>query len=117
STGMEQAGMKSRGAAIAILLSLVVLAASSSAFGSDGGGSFGQLGVVRPHTPGATAQTADATSSTARRRRNLRYHGGRILPRSNTFLIFWDPSGGSYPFPPGYEATINTYFDDIAADS
>ena len=36
---------------------------------------------------------------------------------SNTNItIFWDPAGGA-SFPAGYQAAINRYFEDVAADS
>ena len=45
----------------------------------------------------------------------LEYHGGPVMHSQEAFAIFWAPSG--YSFPAGYEEAIETYLEDVAADS
>ena len=45
----------------------------------------------------------------------LRYHNGPVQHSSRVYSIFWKPPG--YSFPAGYSTAIQTYFDDVAADS
>ncbi len=45
---------------------------------------------------------------------NLQYHGGPVMATNATYTIFWGPSSG---FAPGYEATINKFLGDVAAQS
>ncbi len=88
-----------------LLVSVLTLAVATSSAEEK---PVGALGVVRK---GGSVSTADA----AARRRNLRYHGGRILARSTTRPVFWEPPG--YTFPLGYKDLIERYFTDIATDS
>jgi len=46
----------------------------------------------------------------------LIYNGGRVMPSSTNYAIYWDPSGGA-AFPAGYETKLNRYFEDVAHDS
>ena len=109
--------MKRRIAGVIFVLVVVFALAPSGAFASGTRPSFGMLGAV-PRRGAALGRmfAADTTATrTARRRGNLLYHGGAILKLSTTHAIFWDPSGHS--FPNGYEAVIEQYFTDVAADS
>jgi hypothetical protein len=45
----------------------------------------------------------------------LIWHGGPVMLSQEAFAIFWAPSG--YTFPAGYEAAIETYLENVAADS
>jgi hypothetical protein len=45
----------------------------------------------------------------------LLYNGGPIMTSSIAHAIFWAPSGSS--FPTGYQALVEQYFNDVAADS
>jgi hypothetical protein len=100
----------------ALLAAFGLLAAPANASNGD----TGPLGVIRPRAIGGAAKaptTADARTRTARRRRklNLVYHGGPVLPNSTVHEIFWDPFGQGYPA--GYELEIEQYFTDVAHDS
>jgi hypothetical protein len=46
---------------------------------------------------------------------NLDYNGGPVMPSMQQFAIFWAPTG--FSFPPGYEAAIGTYMQNLAVDS
>ena len=45
----------------------------------------------------------------------LEYHGGPVMHSQTAYAIFWAPS--PYSFPAGYETAIESYFEDVAADS
>jgi hypothetical protein len=50
----------------------------------------------------------------------LAYQGGLVLTGSGGLTvtpIYWEPSGGQYKFPSGYESIINGYIADVAAGS
>jgi hypothetical protein len=50
----------------------------------------------------------------------LTYQGGLVLTGSGGLTvtpIYWEPSGGQYKFPSGYEDLINGYVADVAAAS
>jgi hypothetical protein len=44
---------------------------------------------------------------------SLHYNGGPIMKTSNSYTIFWAPSG--YAFPAGYVDNLNQYFKDLQA--
>jgi PKD repeat protein len=46
---------------------------------------------------------------------NLTYAGGSVMVTNTTHLVFWAPSG--YSFPSGYQALIERYLTDVAHDS
>lgn len=48
---------------------------------------------------------------------NIRYGGGPVLHRNRTHAIFWAPSGSGMGFEPGYEALIERFLGQVAADS
>jgi hypothetical protein len=50
----------------------------------------------------------------------LAYQGGLVLTGSGGLTvtpIYWEPNGGQYTFPSGYEDLINRYIADVAAAS
>jgi len=47
----------------------------------------------------------------------LEYHGGPVMHSHAAYAIFWVPSGGTYSMPAGYQAAIETYLQNVAADS
>jgi PKD domain len=51
------------------------------------------------------------------RETDLPYNGGRVLHFNRTHPIFWDPAGSGLAFDPGYEALIERFLSDVAADS
>lgn len=83
--------------------------------GSAGGSGLiaaGPLGA----TPGAASIAAcDGVPPQSLSSCNLTYHNGSVMRTNTTHLVFWAPSG--YSFPSGYEALIERYLTDIAHDS
>lgn len=47
----------------------------------------------------------------------LDYQGGPVLHSNRTHLIFWQPSGSGMTFDAGYEALIQRFLQQVAADS
>ena len=47
----------------------------------------------------------------------LPYLGGPVLHSNNTHLIFWEPAGSGLTYDPGYQALIERFLSDVAADS
>src|SRR4051794_40232663 len=45
---------------------------------------------------------------------NLDYNGGPVMPSMQQYAIFWGPPGS---FPDGYKTAIDTYMQNLAADS
>jgi hypothetical protein len=48
---------------------------------------------------------------------SIPYQGGPVLHHNRTHVIFWQPDGSGLTFDPGYEATVNQFFTDVAAMS
>lgn len=48
---------------------------------------------------------------------NVPYGGGPVLHSNRTHVIFWEPSGSGLSFDPGYEALIERFLGQVAADS
>ena len=48
---------------------------------------------------------------------NLPYGGGPVLHSNRTHTIFWQPSGSGMTFEPGYEAVVEAFLVNVAADS
>src|SRR5205085_4408648 len=63
--------------------------------------------------PSAAAESHHPTARAA----NLPYGGGPVLHSNRTHVIFWQPSGSAMTFDPGYEAIVETFFVNVAADS
>ena len=51
------------------------------------------------------------------RETDLPYDGGPVLHSNRTHPIFWEPAGSALTFDPGYEALIEKFLIDVAADS
>jgi PKD domain len=89
-------------------------AASALVAPTTGGGRVGYLPLNQTGgTGGASAPAVHATEPTGFP--PLEYHGGPVMHSQEAFAIFWAPSG--YGFPAGYEEAIETYLEDVAADS
>jgi hypothetical protein len=93
---------------------VLALAAPASAVVTDTpAGRIGYLplneGVAAPRAAapkGATVPTGEPP---------LEYHGGPVMHSQTAYGIFWAPSG--YSFPSGYRAAIESYLQNVAADS
>jgi hypothetical protein len=48
---------------------------------------------------------------------NLPYGGGPVLHSNRTHVVFWQPSGSGMAFEPGYEAVVQVFLANVAADS
>jgi hypothetical protein len=48
---------------------------------------------------------------------NLPYNGGPVLHTNRAHVIFWQPSGSGLTFDPGYQQLIQTFLQNVAADS
>jgi PKD repeat protein len=46
---------------------------------------------------------------------NLTYNGGSVMLTNTTHIVFWAPTG--YSFPTGYQSLIERYLNDVAHDS
>ncbi len=46
----------------------------------------------------------------------LEYHGGPVMSSNSNYTLYWDPAGAP-AYPVGYQAGLNRYFEDLAADS
>lgn len=84
------------------------------------------LGVFfkSPHysPPNAVTKRQARTARTARTAKGesqppLTYGGGPVMTSANVYLIFWTPSSTNYPFPAGYETSVEQYVTDLQADS
>ena len=56
-------------------------------------------------------------SSLPMRDADLPYAGGPVLHSNRAHPIFWDPAGSGLAFDPGYEALMEKFLIDVAADS
>jgi hypothetical protein len=63
------------------------------------------FGLIAPSN-GQLSNQAPASGS-------LHYNGGPIMSQSNSYTIFWQPSG--YSFPAGYVNNMNGFFKDLQA--
>jgi PKD domain len=48
---------------------------------------------------------------------NLPYNGGPVLHSNRVHVIFWQPAHSNLSYEPGYEALIERFLADVAADS
>jgi len=78
--------------------------------------------LVSPGAAGPTlaAPNADITACNpvppaAQTDCNLTYNGGSVMLTNTTHIVFWAPSG--YSYPSGYQALIERYLSDVAHDS
>jgi len=107
-----------RKVAIAAGIALAVLATTGAASGS--GRAFQpRMGNALGLTPPVGAQFASGPGALV----PVTYHGGPVMNQGVTVhLIFWAPPGYAFSGSPGggapgYEALIQQYFTDVAADS
>jgi hypothetical protein len=71
------------------------------------------FGGVVPDVPTGTHLHRVPRARTA----NLPYGGGSVLHWNRTHVIFWQPAGSGLVFDPGYQALIETFLTQVAADS
>lgn len=89
--------------------------AVAAAMGSCAGGAQAKVwGLVRDvsHAPAFTHGARIAADQS-----NLPYNGGPVLHHNRTHLIFWQPSGSGLSFDPGYQELIESFMQNVAADS
>lgn len=75
----------------------------------------GKVGYLPLNPPVATVGTQALKTTVPTGSPPLIYHGGPVMKSQKAFAIFWAPGG--YSFPSGYEEAIETYLEDVAADS
>jgi hypothetical protein len=94
----------------ACALALLVFAGSEAAATVHSGKFFGAVVPDIPtggHLPrGPLARAA-----------NLPYLGGPVMHSNRTHVVFWTPSGSGLQYDPGYEALVERFLRDVAADS
>lgn len=107
------------GVLLVALAALAVCAAPAVAVVANTGGgrvSYLPLNEAPPGNPaapgGALAPVGAAEPSGEP---PLIYHGGPVMHEQTAYAIFWIPSG--YSLPAGYGAAIESYFENVAADS
>ncbi len=94
--------------ALAMLLATAAVLASGTASAVDshnGNGHF--LGALAPRGADGTVDVAGSS--------NLTWHGGPVMHSTSVYSVYWAPAG--YGYQAGYGATIDKYFNDVAADS
>lgn len=100
----------------ALILAALALPGSASALvaPTTGGGKVGYLPLnSAPSSLSPQPLSVHATEPTGTP--PLVYHGGPVMHSQKAFAIFWVAAG--YSFPAGYEAAIESYLQDVAADS
>jgi hypothetical protein len=89
---------------------LGVSASASASPSPTGPAAFSKYrGIV--HAKGAAAPQAVGAAGV------LQYHGGPVMRTNKVYAIFWSPNLTSYPYGSGYQQTISSYFQNVAADS
>ncbi|HEX4282458.1 MAG TPA: hypothetical protein VHZ27_16945, partial [Solirubrobacteraceae bacterium] len=79
-------------------------------------GAVGDVPTGAPVTPTDVTPQAHI-SSLPMRELDLPYIGGPVIHSNRTHPIFWQPAGSGLAFDPGYEALIEKFLTDVAADS
>lgn len=98
----------------AVLAVLAFIAAPAGAVvANTPAGRVGYLPMNEGAAPNAAAAPKGATVPTGEP--PLVWHGGPVMHSQTAYGIFWAPSG--YSFPSGYRAAIESYFQNVAADS
>lgn len=72
-----------------------------------------RVGKILGLIPPVTEESNGAVSNSAPASGKLVYNGGPVMPTSQVYTIYWQPSG--YQFPAGYTANMNQYFKDLQA--
>ena len=93
-------------AGVLTLLAASPVAAQAKSFG----------GIARD-VPTAVQTPFGARIASTARHANLPYGGGPVLHSNRTHVIFWAPADSGLAFEPGYQALIETFLVDVAADS
>ncbi len=97
--------------ALALLLAAGAVLVGGTASAVDSQNPTGRfLGALAAQ--GARAQGADPNSTPSP---NLTWHGGPVMHSNTVYSIYWAPSG--YSYQTGYSASIDSYFENVAADS
>jgi hypothetical protein len=103
------------------LVRIVVLAilVSGSAFGSA---SAAEAASAHPKRFGGVIADVPTGGQvhrppTARVAADLPYGGGPVLHSNRTHVIFWAPSGSGLAYDPGYQAFVERFLANVAADS
>jgi hypothetical protein len=73
--------------------------------------------AASPFAGASSGDVAHATRGPLAHIADLGYDGGQVLHANRTQAIFWEPAGSGLSFPPGYEAVIDQFLQNVAADS
>ncbi len=79
------------------------------------------VAAANPHRIGGLVRDVPTRGHAPRRyaprTANLSYGGGPVLHTNRTRVIFWQPSGSGLGFDSGYEALVERFLGQVAADS
>ncbi len=107
---------------VALLGSLAALAVCAAPAGAvvanTAGGRVSYLPLneaAAAHTPAPGGAFGPAGTTEPSGEPPLTYHGGPVMHEQTAYAIFWVPGG--YSLPAGYGAAIESYFENVAADS
>jgi hypothetical protein len=104
---------RARRAALTGALTLVLVAVASSTASAvlmRVGGRTLSYQPVRNARALAPSPIAPAASSP------VEYHGGPVMSSNTNYTLYWDPAGSS-SYPAGYQAVLDSYFENLAHDS
>jgi len=90
---------------------LALLACSGSAVAAVHPQKF--FGAVVPDVPTGGHVPGGPIARTA----NLPWGGGPVMHSNRAHVIFWEPNGSGLQYDPGYEALVEKFMRDVAADS
>jgi hypothetical protein len=103
-----------------LFVGVVVFGAAIALVGAAGAR---QLGGWPPVTPGLAQRPGPAIEPAVCSgcKPPLVYQGGPVMGTTTAGVtvtpVFWQPSGGRYVFPPGYESIIDRFVANVAAAS
>ncbi len=92
---------------------LIPAAAAALLIATAGSAHAKTFGGVVPDVPTGAHVHRPLAAHAAR----LPYNGGPVLHSNRVHVIFWRPSGSGLAYDPGYEALIERFLADVAADS
>ncbi len=72
--------------------------------------------LARPSSRGGGSSGSGSGAKPSAQKPVVYHTGGVVMPSNTNYAIFWDPSGGA-AFPPGFQAGIDRWFEDLAHDS
>jgi hypothetical protein len=110
-TGVHRSLVRRHGAVLAACALAILVFAVSAAAATVHPGKF--FGAVVPDIPTGGHLPRGPIAHAA----NLPYGGGPVMHSNRTHVIFWAPSGSSLQYDPGYEALVERFMRDVAADS